>query len=101
MKTKKKLAVTRRKYLLDSYFASFILDIVTGSEGTCFILSFIGTEERLKAQDTGNCIGTEKGRMFEDGNSAEEGNLTSYLYMQNKHQVLDKLSMRTQKTLGL
>lgn len=39
--------------------------------------------------------------MFKDGNSTEEGNLTSYLYVQNKHQVLDKPSMPTQKTLGL
>ena len=39
--------------------------------------------------------------MFEDGNSIEEGSLTSYLYMWCKHSVLDKLAMSTQKTLGL
>lgn len=77
IKTKKKLGIAHKEYLLGSYFTSFISDVLTGSEGTCFILSFIGTEERFKTEDAGNCIGTEKGRMFEDGNSIEEGNLTS------------------------
>lgn len=76
IKIKKKLAIAHREYLLDNYFTSFILVIIIGPEGTCFILSFIRTEERFQTQDTRNCIGTEKGRMFEDGNSIEEGNLT-------------------------
>lgn len=89
------------EYLFVSYFTSFVLVILTGSEGACFILSFIRTEERFKAQDTGNRIGTEKGRMFENGNSIEEGNLTSYLYMQGKHPVLHGLDTFTLKKLGL
>lgn len=98
IKIKKKLAVAHREYLLDSYFTSFVLVIITGPEGTCFILSFLRTEERFQTQDPRNCIGTEKGRMFEDGNSIEEGNLTSYLNMWCKHSVLDKFATSTQKT---
>lgn len=81
VKAEKELAVACKEYGLDSYIVSFIVDILTGSEGACFILSFIRAEERFKTQDTRNCIGTEKGRMLEDGNSAEEGNLASCLYM--------------------
>lgn len=39
--------------------------------------------------------------MFENGNSIEEGNLTSYLFMQGKHPVLHELDTFTLKKLGL
>lgn len=39
--------------------------------------------------------------MFENGNSIEEGNLTSYLYMQGKYPMLHRLDTFTLKKLGL
>lgn len=39
--------------------------------------------------------------MFEDGNSIEEGNLTSCLYKWYKHSVLDELAVSTEKNSDL
>lgn len=39
--------------------------------------------------------------MLEDGNTAEEGNLSACLYMCCKHTVLNTLPVSTKKTWGL
>ena len=51
-------------------------DLSVGLEGACIIPGLLRSEERLQTQESGDCLGTEKGRMPQTGEPTEESMMT-------------------------